>query len=29
MIFGLLFFGVFKIGLLAFGGGLVTVPFLF
>ena len=29
MIYGLLFFEFFKIGLLALGGGLVTMPFLF
>lgn len=29
MIFGLLFFEFFKIGLFAIGGGLVTIPFLF
>ncbi|MBQ9236010.1 MAG: chromate transporter [Alphaproteobacteria bacterium] len=29
MIYGLLFFEFFKIGLFAIGGGLVTIPFLF
>ena len=29
MIFGILFFEFFKIGLFAVGGGLVTIPFLF
>lgn len=29
MIYGLLFYEFFKIGLFAIGGGLVTVPFLF
>ncbi len=29
MMYGLLFFEFFKIGLFALGGGLVTVPFLF
>lgn len=29
MIYGLLFFEFFKVGLFAIGGGLVTVPFLF
>lgn len=29
MVYGLLFFEFFKIGLFALGGGLVTVPFLF
>lgn len=29
MIYGILFFEFFKIGLFAIGGGLVTIPFLF